>query len=381
MAKRDYYQVLEVERDAGADEIKRSYRGLARKYHPDVNSGDKSAEEKFKEVSEAYEVLSDNDKRQIYDRYGHQGLNGQSAGGGFEDIRGFGDIFDIFFNGAGASGRGRGGAQRGADLRYDLEVTLEEAHKGAEKTIRIQRVETCETCSGSGAAPGTKPVSCTACNGSGQVRHTQNTILGTFATTAPCARCGGTGRIVPTPCPTCQGPGRLRKVRELAINVPPGVDNGMRQGHAGQGESGAQGGPPGDLYVFYHVKKHPVFEREGLDLFVEVPISFTQAALGDDISVSTLAGDRATLTIPEGTQTGTVLRLRGQGMPDVKGRPTRGDLHVAVKVDVPTRLSDEEKKMLRQLAVLRGEKPAQETKSIFDRVKEAVKEAVTGHEE
>ncbi len=374
--KRDFYQVLEVDRGAGEGEIKSAYRKLALKYHPDVNPGDKEAEEKFKEVAEAYEVLSDADKRQMYDRYGHDSLNGGGAGGFGGGFGGFGDIFDIFFNGA-AQGRGRSAVQRGSDLRYDLEVTLEEAYAGVEKTVRLQRIETCDTCGGSGAAPGTKPVTCTACNGQGQVRHTQNTILGTFATAAPCARCGGTGRIVPTPCPACQGQGRARKVREFTINVRPGVDDGMRFQYPGEGESGALGGPPGDLYVFFHVREHPLFERQGQDLFIEVPISYTQAALGDEISVPTLGGEKGTIAVPEGTQTGTVFRLRGFGMPDINGRGGKGDLHVGVKVEVPARLTDEEKKLLRQLAVLRGEKPAQESKGIFGRLKEAV----LGHEE
>ena len=371
--KRDYYEVLELDREADESAIKSAYRKLARKYHPDVNPGNHEAEEKFKEVAEAYEVLSDKDKRQVYDRYGHEALNGGGPGGGpgFEGFGGFGDIFDIFFNGA-QGGRGRGGAQRGADLRYDLEVTLEEAYTGVEKAVRLQRIETCETCAGSGAAPGTKPITCTGCGGQGQIRHTQNTILGTFSTMAPCARCGGTGRTVPSPCPTCQGQGRARKIREFTINVRAGVDDGMRFQYPGEGESGALGGPPGDLYVFFHVKKHPLFERQDQDLYVEIPISYTQAALGDEVSVPTLSGEKGTITVPEGTQTGSVFRLRGQGMPDVGGRGGKGDLHVAVKVDVPTRLSEEEKKLLRQLAGLRGEKPTHEHKGLFERIKEAV---------
>jgi len=382
--KQDYYATLGVGRDAEEAEIKRAYRTLARKHHPDVNPGSKASEEKFKEVAEAYEVLSDAQKRQVYDRYGHEGLNG-NGGSGFEGFGGggFGDLFDIFFNGAaGTAGRGRsGGAQRGGDLRYDLEVTLEEAYAGAEKSIRIQRTERCDDCEGSGAAPGTKPTPCVVCGGYGQVRHTQNTILGTFQTMAACSRCNGRGQIIQTPCPTCNGQGRTRKARELTIKVPPGVDDGMRLQRPGEGESGVQGAPPGDLYVFFHVRKHSRFERQDQDLFTEVPISFTQAALGDEVSVPTIAGEPTPLTIPEGTQTGSTFRLRNLGMPDVHGRGGRGDLHVSVRVDVPNRLSDEERKLLRQLASLRGEKPTHEAKSIFDRVKEAVKEVVTGHEE
>jgi molecular chaperone DnaJ len=383
VSKRDYYEVLEISREADESAIKSAYRRLARAHHPDVNPGNKDAEEKFKEISEAYHVLSDREKRQVYDRYGHQGLSGGGgAPGGFEGFGGFGDIFDIFFNGA-AGGRAGAGPQRGADLRYDLEVTLEEAYTGVEKTIRLQRTETCDTCGGSGAAPGTRPTPCVACGGQGQVRHVQNTILGTFATMTPCTRCRGTGRLIDTPCATCQGQGRARKVRDFTIQVRPGVDDGMRFQYTGEGESGVQGGRPGDLYVFFHLKKHPVFERDGRDLFTEVPISYTQAALGDEITVPTLSGEKAPLTVPEGTQTGTVFRLRGSGMPDIGGRGLKGDLHVVVKVDVPTRLTDEEKKLLRQFATLRGEKHASEQKSIFERVKEAVKEvkeAVVGHD-
>lgn len=383
VTKRDYYEVLAVERDAAPEDIKKAYRKLARQHHPDVNPGNKDAEERFKEVAEAYEVLSDEQRRQVYDRYGHQspGMGG-GGGGGPEGFGGFGDIFDIFFNGAGGTqGRGRGGVQRGSDLRYDLEVTLEEAYRGVEKTIRLPRVENCDTCAGSGAAPGTKPETCAACNGQGQVRHAQNTILGTFQTLAPCARCAGRGRTVKSPCATCQGQGRVRKTRDFKIPVPPGVDDGMQMPLRGEGESGAQGGPSGDLYIFFHIKTHPQFERQGRDLYTEAAISFTQAALGDEIPVPTVGGEKGTVTIPEGTQTASTFRLRNLGMPDVRNPNLRGDLHVVVRVDVPTKLTDEEKKLLRQLAVLRGEKPAQEQKSIFERVKEGIKEAVMGHDE
>ncbi len=376
-SKRDYYAVLEVGREAGEADIKSAYRKLARKFHPDVNPGDTSAEERFKEVAEAYEVLSDGDKRQVYDRYGHDGLSNGNGASGFDNF-GMADIFDLFTGGA-AGGRGgaRNGPQRGADLRYDLEVTLEEAFRGAEKNVRVPRIENCETCGGNGAAPGTKPTPCVACGGAGQVRRTQQTILGTFATMSPCARCNGRGQIVQTPCASCNGQGRQRKVREFNLNVRPGVDDGMRFQYPGEGEAGALGGPPGDLYVFFHLKPHPKFERQDQDLFTEAPISFSQAALGDEIEVENVGGEKATLTVPEGTPTGTTFRVRNLGMPDVHGRGGKGDLHVQVKVDVPTRLSDEEKKLLRQLAALRGERQSQEPKSIFERVKDAV----LGHED
>lgn len=374
--KRDYYSVLELGREAGDAEIKSAYRKLALKFHPDRNPGDKEAEEKFKELSEAYGVLSDSDKRQVYDRYGHDGLNGANgmgAGAGFEGFGGFADLFtDLFAAGMGGGGRGRSGPQRGADLRYDLEVTLEEAFTGIEKPIRVPRTENCDTCGGNGAAPGTKPTPCVACGGAGQVRRTQQTVLGTFATMTTCSRCNGRGQIIPSPCSTCNGQGRLRQVREFNINVRPGVDDGMRFQYPGEGEAGALGGPAGDLYVFFHVREHARFERQDQDLFTEVPISFTQAALGDEIEVQNVGGEKSTLSVPEGTQTGTTFRVRNLGMPDVHGRGNKGDLHVQVKVDVPTRLSDEERKLLRQLAALRGEQSAHESKGLFERMKEAV---------
>lgn len=377
--KRDYYEILGVEKTAQVEDIKKAYRRLARQYHPDVNPGNQEAEEKFKEVAEAYEVLSDEEKRSRYDRFGHQAAGG-GGGEGFEGFGGFGDLFDIFFNGAAGGGgsRSRTGPQRGSDLRYDLEVTLEEAYRGVEKPIRFPREETCEACTGSGAAPGTTAETCTACAGAGQVRSVQNTILGTMQTVVPCARCSGRGKTVKTPCPTCQGRGRARKTREMKVNVPAGVDDGMQMPLRGEGEAGQFGGPPGDLYIFFRVREHPRFERQGRDLYTEIPISFTQAALGDDIEVPTLGEDKGSVTVGEGTQTGTVFRLRGLGMPDVRNQNVKGDLHVVVKVEVPTKLTDEERKLLRQLAALRGEKPANEHhKGLFDRLKEAF----TGHEE
>jgi molecular chaperone DnaJ len=371
--KRDYYEVLGVERTATVEEIKRSYRLLARQFHPDVNPGDHSAEEKFKEVAEAYEVLSDDSKRQMYDRFGHQAPGGD----GFEGFGGFSDIFDLFFN-AGGSTR-RAGPQRGSDLRYDIEVTLEEAFSGAEKPIRFPRVENCETCGGTGGAPGTQPETCVTCRGQGQVRQIQNTILGQVSTVATCSRCGGRGKIYRTPCATCAGQGRLRKNREMTITIPPGVDAGMQIPIRGEGEGGALGGPAGDLYIFFHVKEHPHFERHGRDLHTDVPLSYTQAALGDEVEVATVGGETGSITVPEGTQTGTTFRIRGLGMPDVRNpKNVRGDLHVTARVEVPTRLTEDEKKLLRQLAALRGEKATQEQhKGLFGRLKDAL----GGHEE
>lgn len=369
--KRDYYEVLGVEREASPDDIKKSYRRLARQFHPDVNPGDHTAEEKFKEVAEAYEVLSDDQRRAAYDRYGHQAANGGPNGGaGFEGFGGFADIFDIFFNGAGGGGR-RSGPQQGSDRRYDLEVTLEEAYTGVEKTIKYQRVESCESCGGNGAAEGSKPETCTACNGAGQVRQTQNTILGTFSTAAPCARCGGRGKTIKTPCASCNGQGRIRATHEITVTVPPGVDDDVQMRRQDEGDAGANGGPNGDLYIVFGIKKHPRFQRQGRDLHIEMPLSYTQAALGDEIPVPTLSGDKSTLTIPEGTQTGAHFRIKGQGMPDWRNTNVHGDLHVSVKVETPTKLSEEEKKLLRQLAQLRGEKATHEAKGLFGRLKEA----------
>ena len=370
--KRDYYEVLAVERGASPEEIKKSYRQLARKFHPDVNPGDTSAEERFKELGEAYEVLSDDNKRRAYDQYGHSATQGGGASGAGEGYGGFSDIFDLFFN-AGGGGR-RSGPQRGGDIRYNLEVSLEEAFSGVEKTIRYNRVETCETCSGSGAAAGTQPETCTACRGTGRLRQVQNTILGQINTEVPCGKCGGRGKIITNPCPTCSGQGRLRKQRELKINVPPGVDSDMQMPIRSEGESGTQGGPSGDLYVFFEVEEHEIFQRDGRDLHTVFPISFAQAALGDEIDVPTISGEKSRLTLPEGTQTGTSFRVRGQGMPDVRNASSRGDLHVVVQVEVPTKLSEDERKLLRQLVALRGEKPVQEHKGLFDRIKGAFKE-------
>lgn len=360
VTKRDYYEVLEIERSAGPDEIKKSYRRLARQYHPDVNPGDKESEERFKEVAEAYEVLSDDQKRAGYDRYGHQSPGQGGFGGASEGFGGFGDIFDIFFNGSGGGMR-RPGPQRGADLRYDLEVTLEEAFQGTDKNIRIQRVESCETCSGSGAAPGTSPETCNACGGLGQVRQRQQTLLGTFETAVPCARCGGRGKTVKTPCQTCDGKGRLRRNRELEVEVPPGVDTGMQMPLRGEGEAGVLGGPAGDLYVFYHVKDHARFERDGRELYTAVSVSFPQAVLGDELPLETVGGETVTLNIPKGTQPGTDIPLKNLGMPDVRDPRQKGALHVRVDVKVPTKLSGDEERALRDYATLRGDSLRRET--------------------
>lgn len=372
--KQDYYETLGVSRGASQDEIKRAFRRLAQKHHPDVSEHKQEAEDRFKEINEAYQVLSDPEKREVYDRYGHRGLeqNGGGGYGGFGDFGfgGFGDIFDVFFGGERqTTGRGRV-AERGNDLRYDLELTLEEAAHGIDREIKFQRMESCDTCSGTGAAPGSHPETCTVCHGAGQVRQQQQSFFGTQIRITTCPRCHGEGRVIGSPCTTCGGHGRVRKSVTKTVNIPAGVDTGMRIRLSGEGDAGLRGGPRGDLYVFTHVSKHDFFERRGNDLWCEVSIGFTLAALGGTIDVRTIDGEEE-LTISPGTQSGEVYSLRGKGMPEPGGRRT-GDLNVAIKVETPTKLTDEQKDLLRQFAESRGEEIKQgESKSFFERVKDA----------
>jgi molecular chaperone DnaJ len=376
VTKRDYYEVLGVSRTATDVEIKSAYRKLALKYHPDRNPGDHSAEEKFKESAEAYSVLADPDKRHLYDRYGHAGLGGAATGGfdpnvftGFEDILGgLGDIFG--FGDAFGGGRRRGGVQRGADLRYDLEISFDEAAKGTETTIQIPRQEACETCSGTGAAPGTKATTCPQCHGRGQLRYQQ----GFFTVARTCGQCRGTGSVVSKPCSTCKGSGRVQKERKLTVRVPAGIATGQRLRLTGEGEAGGPGGPAGDLYVVIHVQEHPFFHRDGNDLHCEVPLNFSTIALGGEIRIPTLEGAEP-FKVPEGTESGQSFRLRGRGMPDVGGRG-RGDLFVTVKVITPKKLTREQKKLLEQLASSLPKEQFEPTpvnhedKGLFDRVKD-----------
>lgn len=370
VAKRDYYEVLGVSRDASKDEIKKAYRRLARKYHPDANPNDDQAAKKFAEATEAYDVLMDDEKRAAYDRFGHAAADGQGGFGGFEgfgsDFGGLGDIFDMFFGGG---RRQRTGPQRGSDIRVDLELSFEEAAFGLEKDIKVPRIEDCGTCGGSGAAPGTKPRPCVQCGGTGQVQFAQTTPFGRVVQSRTCDRCRGKGVVIEKPCPTCHGTGQVRRTRNIHVKIPAGVDNGSRLRVAGEGEAGMRGGPRGDLYVYIRVKPHKIFKREGNDIICEIPISFVQAALGDEVEVPTLEG-KAGLKIPEGTQTGTVFRLRGRGIPDVNGYG-RGDQHVRVKVVTPTKLNEEQKEILREFGRLTGKKTKAEEKSFFGKMRDA----------
>lgn len=345
MAKRDYYEVLGVGKDADAKEVKKAYRRVAMKFHPDRNPDDPDADEKFKEASEAYEVLSDSEKKAAYDQYGHAGLEGQMGGGGFSggnfsDI--FGDVFgDIF--GGGGGGRGRGGAQRGSDLRYTLDISLEDAVRGTTVEIRVPTLAACGTCDGSGARKGSSPTTCGTCGGAGQVRMQQ----GFFQVQQACPTCRGRGSTISDPCTSCRGQGRVEKTKKLSVKVPPGVDTGDRIRLGGEGEAGAEGGPAGDLFVQMSVKQHPIFERDGKHLYCEVPITFADAALGGELEVPTLDG-RVKLKIPAETQTGKLFRLRGKGVQPVRGGSV-GDLLCRAVVETPVNLNKSQKELLQEL--------------------------------
>jgi molecular chaperone DnaJ len=379
VSRADYYEVLGVERGASETVLKSAYRRLALQYHPDRNQGSKEAEEKFKEAAEAYAVLSDPQKRAAYDRFGHAGLGGQGAGGfdpstfvGFEDILGgLGDAFgfgDLF-----GGGRRRGGPQQGSHLRYDLEISFEEAARGAETSIQFPRAEACDTCKGSGAAAGTGPTTCPSCQGRGQQRYQQ----GFFTVARTCAQCRGTGKIIAKPCATCRGQGRVPKDRKLTVRIPAGIATGQRLRLQGEGEHGTLGGPPGDLFVVIQVQDHPFFKREGNDLYCEIPINFPTLALGGEIRVPSVLGDPESLKVPEGTATGTTFRMRGKGMPDVSGRG-KGDLLVTVQASVPKKLNKEQRQLLDQLAKAlpadkfepRASDANHDDRNLFERVKD-----------
>jgi molecular chaperone DnaJ len=380
VSKRDYYEILGIGRTASDSEIKSAYRKLAMKYHPDRNPGDKAAEDKFKEAAEAYAVLADAEKRSLYDRFGHAGVSSAAGAGagfdpsvftGFEDILGgLGDIFGFgdLFGGA----RRRGGPQRGADLRYDLEITFEESARGTETTIQIPRQEACETCHGSGAAAGSSPTTCPQCHGQGQVRFQQ----GFFTVARTCPQCRGAGKVVTNPCNTCRGAGRVTKERKITVKIPAGIATGQQLRLQGEGEGGSGGGPAGHLFVVVHVQEHEFFRRDGMNLFCEIPVNFTTLALGGEIQVPTLDGSEG-VKVPDGTQTGTTLRLRGKGMPDVNGRG-RGDLFATVQVQTPRKLTKEQRHLLEQLEKAlpkekfepRARDQEQDERNLFDRVKD-----------
>lgn len=356
MTTRDYYEVLEVHRNASEAEIKKAYRKLAHQYHPDKHNGSKEYEEKFKAITEAYEVLSDAEKRALYDQYGHAGVSGAAAGGfeGFGGFGGFGaggvsdlfeEVFSDFFGGAAARRRPR--AQRGSDLRYHLEVAFEEAVFGAEKEVRLPRHVSCDHCGGTGARPGTQPEVCTGCHGSGELRHQQ----GFFTVRRTCSRCGGDGRVIPHPCPECNGERMVRKEHTLSVRIPAGVESGTRLRLTGEGERGFRGGPPGDLYIDLFVKPHPFFLREGDDLCCDIRLTFAQAALGTEMEVPALNGDPLKLKVPAGTQTGEVFRFRGKGVPSLRGRG-KGDQVIRVLVKTPTKLTPRQRELLEEYARL-----------------------------
>jgi molecular chaperone DnaJ len=369
MAKRDYYEVLGVNRDADEEAIKKAYRRLAMKFHPDRNPDNPKTEEQFKEAKEAYEVLTDANRRAVYDRYGHSGIDPQAgmsgAGAGFSSFAdAFGDIFGDIFNQARG---GRSSVYRGADLRYNLEVSLEQAARGTETKIRIPTYEDCDTCGGSGAKPGTSPKTCPTCNGQGQVRMQQ----GFFSIQQTCPKCHGSGKIVSEPCPTCHGAARVKKQKTLSVKIPAGVDEGDRIRLSGEGEPGTNGGPPGDLYVQVRVKPHPVFQRDHDDLHCEMPISFTTAALGGEVEIPTLDGS-AKIKVPSETQSGKVFRLRGKGIRGVRSRE-HGDLLCHVMIETPVRLTDRQRELLREFEAISqkdSERHNPRAKSWMDKVKE-----------
>ena len=375
--KRDYYEVLGVSKGASEEEIKKAYKKLARKYHPDMNPGDKEAEEKFKEVNEANEVLSDPEKKARYDQFGFAGVDpsyGAGAGGGAYGAGGFdfgdlGDIFGSFFGGGfgGQQRRNPNAPQRGESIRAAVTVTFTEAAFGCEKEISVERSEQCPTCKGNGCAAGTTPEVCPTCHGSGSVQTRRQTPMGVFASTSPCSKCGGTGRIIHQPCPDCHGQGRVRKRRAIKVNIPAGIDDGQTISLRGQGHAGKNGGPSGDLLITVMVQPHEIFRREGTSVFCEAPITYAQAVLGGTLEIPTIDG-KVKYTIPEGTQSGTTFRLKGKGIPGLNGRG-RGDQYVTVNIETPRNLNREQKEALRKFSDTLGESNYEQRKSFFGKFK------------
>jgi molecular chaperone DnaJ len=369
--KRDYYDVLGVQKGADDAALKRAFRKLARQYHPDVNA-DPGAEAAFKEVGEAYEVLSDPQKRQLYDQYGHAGVDGAGADfGNFGNFGSFADIFEQFGNIFGSTQGGRRGPQRGADLRYDLTISFEEAVFGTEKVLEIPRWEACARCAGSGAEPNSEMKKCPQCNGTGELRKVQQSFFGQFVNVAPCPKCRGEGKIISSPCKECKGEGRTHAVKRITVKVPPGVDNEQQIRLTGEGESGPRGGVAGNLYVVLTVRPHPQFKRDGADLHYELPLSFPQAALGDQVDVPTIEGSEK-LTIPAATQTGKVFRLRDRGVPRLRSMG-RGDLYVTVTVRTPTSLSSRERELFEELASIAKQHGDGQEKGFFSKVKDSLR--------
>ena len=378
--KRDYYEVLGVQKGATEEEIKKAYKKMARKYHPDLNPGDKDAEEKFKEVNEAYEVLSDSEKKARYDQFGFAGVDpnfgagaggwGGGAGGAGFDFGDLGDIFGSFFGGGFGGGQARrnpNAPQRGESIRMNLTISFEEAAFGCEKELELDRYESCETCHGSGAAPGTSPETCPDCGGSGVVQTRRQTPMGVFASTAPCSRCGGRGKIIKEPCKDCRGSGMVRRRRKIQASVPAGIDNGQTISIRGQGHAGKNGGPAGDLLVTITVRPHELFRREGTSVLCEAPITFPQAVLGAELEIPSIDG-KVKYDIPEGTQSGTTFRLKGKGIPALNGRG-RGDQYVTVYIETPRNLNREQKEALKKFAEAVGENNYEERKSFFRKFK------------
>ncbi len=378
--KRDYYEVLGVQKGASEDEIKKSFRKMARKYHPDLNKDNPEAAEKFKEVNEAYEVLSDKEKRSKYDRFGFAGVDptyGADAGGaGFSgfDMGDLGDLFGSFFGGGFGSSRSsrKNTPQRGESIRQNVMLSFEEAAFGCEKEISVGRIESCDECGGTGAARGTSPETCPQCRGSGTVTQTQRTPLGMFQTQGTCPNCKGSGRIIRKPCSKCNGAGRVRKTRKFKVNIPAGIDEGQSIQQRGQGNAGANGGPAGDLFVTVAIRPHPIFSRDGSNVMIEIPISFAQAALGDTLQVPTIDG-RVEYKVPEGTQTGTVFRMKGKGIQNVNGRG-RGDQFVKVNIEVPRNLTEKQKRLLRDFEATATDENQTRRKGFWDKVKDLFKE-------
>ena len=370
--KRDYYEVLGIQKGASEDEIKKAYKKLARKYHPDMNPGDKEAEEKFKEVNEANEVLSDPEKKARYDQFGFAGVDpnygagagGGAYGGGF-DFGDLGDIFGSFFGGGFGGGQRRNpnAPQRGESIRASVSVSFTEAAFGCEKSVTLERSEQCPTCKGNGCAPGTTPEICPDCHGTGTVQTRRQTPMGIFASNGPCRKCGGTGRLIHQPCPDCRGTGAVRKRKTIKVNIPAGIDHGQTISLRGQGNAGKNGGPAGDLLITVMVQPHELFHRDGVDVFCEAPITFAQAVLGAELEIPTIDG-KVKYSIPEGTQTGTVFRLKGKGIPVLNGRG-RGDQYVTVTIETPRNLNKEQKEALRRFSETLGESNYEKRKSFF----------------